>query len=78
MGDNYHYVAEVCLDGVWYGIPLAVWLRYERGDVPVIFPGKKGTILYSLSIYCNLPDGTYRPVTGSGKRRAGLAEFVLP
>lgn len=77
MGDKYDYVLEVSLDGIWYEIPLSVWQRYEKGDIPAVYPGEKRTIQYSLAIYDSLPEGTYRLVTGSGERRECLAEFVL-
>ncbi len=78
MGDKYDYALEVCLDEVWYELPLAVWSRHERGDVPAIYPGKERTLTYSLSVYGSLPAGTYRLVTGSGEDRENLVEFVLP
>ena len=77
-GDKYTYVLEVCLDEVWYELPFAVWGRHEKGDVPLIKPGVKTTLSYSLSIYDSLPEGTYRLVTGSGENRESLVEFVLP
>jgi len=77
MGKKYEYVLEVSLDGAWYEIPLAVWSRYSRGDVPVIPPGVKRTMRYSLAIYNSLPDGKYRLVTGTGEYRESLVEFVL-
>ena len=75
--EQYAYVLEVCLDEVWYEIPLAVWGRFERQDILVLPAGVKSTKRYSLSIYDSLPDGTYRLVTGSGESRESLAEFVL-
>lgn len=77
MGNKYDYVLEVCLDEVWYELPLAVWGRFEKGDVPWFEPGVKSTLSYSLSIYDSLPDGTYRLITGSGENRENLVEFVL-
>ncbi len=77
MGEKDDYVLEVCLDEVWYEIPVAVWVRYERGDVLSILPGQKTKMRYSLSIYDSLPDGTYRLITGSGENRENLVGFVL-
>lgn len=76
-GEKYEYVLEVCLDGGWYEIPLAVWSRSSRGDVKTILPGQKTTMRYSLAIYDSLPDGIYRLVTGSGEKRECLVEFEL-
>ncbi len=76
-GEKYEYVIEVYLDGGWYEIPLAVWVRYERGEVPVIPPGVKTTMRYSLRIYDSLPDGKYRLVTGLGEKRQSFVEFEL-
>ena len=77
MSEKYDYVLEVCLDGGWYEIPLAVWSRSSRGDVLLILAGEETTVRYSLRIYDSLPDGIYRLVTGSGENRENLAEFVL-
>jgi len=75
--EQYAYVLEVCLDEVWYEIPLAVWGRFERQDILVLPAGVKSTKRYSMSIYDSLPDGTYRLVAGSGENRESLVEFVL-
>ena len=78
LGNKYTYAIEVYLDDTWYDIPRDEWERFHKGDMPGVGPGEEDEITYSLSMYRNLPAGTYRLVTGSGENRESLVEFVLP
>ena len=69
-----YFSLQVLLDGVWFGVPVLDDLNYGFIDIGILLPaGKSQEKSYSLSMYGDLPAGTYRLVVEGMN-----AEFALP